>query len=390
MFLSTGKNTVRAVSAAAAKGRASIFAATASPLPARGRSAASALLGRRMMTTDGHSGIQKVTVVGAGTLGTQVALQSAITGHDVTVLDLSDETLLNCRANHEAILEQYIARDKLANEGGPPQARGWKGLSSADKSAKKVAAETLERLHYTTSAEKALEGCDLMSENVPEVPDIKAATYKDLGKYAPESTIFTTNSSTLLPSDFVDAVDRPKKFLALHFANGIWDGNIGEVMPHPGTDPAITAKVLEFAKDIHMVPFHIQKEQNGYLINSLLLPWLNAAQTLVTNGVATSFEDVDKAWLISTGGYKAPKGAVLAPFITMDMIGLNLCSTVLCHWGEQLDDAQMMKNGLYIQHNFLEKNKTGIMVGNPLVDKAEGYYTYPNPAYMEDDFLSYK
>lgn len=388
-FLSTGKNAVvRAVASRAS----SLAAAPSSPQQLGGSGAGSSSLRclRRAMTTDGASGIQRVTVVGAGTLGTQVALQSAITGHDVTVLDLTDGALRTCRSNHEAILRAYVERDTgvCAATGKSQQARGWVGISSDDKPASTVARETLKRISYTTSTETALEGCDLVSENVPEVPEIKMATYADLAKHAPPSTIFTTNSSTLLPSDFVEGVDRPSKFLALHFANGIWDGNIGEVMPHPGTDPEITARVLDFAKDINMVPFHILKEQNGYLINSLLVPWLNASQTLVTNGVASSPADVDKAWLISTGGYHGAKpGSVMGPFMIMDLIGLNLCSVVFDYWGGILEDDQMKKNGAYIKEHYVDNHKTGITLGDPLTDKAEGYYTYPNPEYMKDDFL---
>jgi len=342
------------------------------------------------MTTNGFSGIQKVTIVGAGTLGTQVALQTAITGHDVTVLDVSDDALTKCRTNHEAILKTYLARDNAndTDNDNDNQARGWKGLSSVTKSAEQVVEETLNRILYTTDTEKAMKDCELVSENVPEVPEIKASTYTNLSKYCTnDDTIFTTNSSTLLPSDFVEHTGRPSKFLALHFANGIWDANIAEVMPHPATDDTITTKVLDFAKDIHMVPFHVQKEQNGYLINSLLVPWLNAAQSLVTNGVSSP-ADVDKVWLISTGGYHHKElSTCRAPFIIMDQIGVPLVAGVLSYWGEIHNDEQMKANGAYLQEHYVTKGKVGITNGNPKEDTIEGIYSYPNPEYMSTDFL---
>merc|ERR1711862_201197 len=174
------------------------------------------------------------------------------------------------------------------------------------------------------------------------------------------------------------------KFLALHFANGIWDANIGEVMPHAGTDPAVTQKVLDFAKDIRMVPFHIQKEQNGYIINSLLVPWINAAQSLVTNGVSTP-SDIDRVWMISAGGCEAPT-PLKAPFMTMDIIGLPLASHILSYWGDALGDEQMKKNGAYLKEHYVDKGKHGITNGNPMEDTALGMYTYPNPEYMREDF----
>jgi len=192
--------------------------------------------------------------------------------------------------------------------------------------------------------------------------------------------------SSLLPSEFAEFTGRPSKFCALHFANGIWDANIAEVMPHPGTDPEVVETVLKFSKDINMVPFSIKKEQNGYLINSLLVPWLNASLSLVTNGVSKP-EDVDKCWLISTGGYSAAPGAVRAPFMTMDVIGLPIVSHIMAYWGEQLGDEQMKRNAVFVKENYIDQGRLGIMNGNPLKDKAEGMYSYPYPAFLQGDFL---
>lgn len=87
---------------------------------------------------------------------------------------------------------------------------------------------------------------------------------------APEKTIFARNSSTLLPSQFAEATGRPKKFLALHFANEIWKNNTAEIMKHPGTDSKVFDEVIDFAKAIGMVPLPLHKEQPGYILNSLL------------------------------------------------------------------------------------------------------------------------
>ena len=87
-----------------------------------------------------------------------------------------------------------------------------------------------------------------------------------------DKTIFTTNSSTIIPSEIVSAVNRPEKFLALHFANEIWDANVAEVMGHPETDAAIFDQVVEFVRAIGMVPVPIHKEHRGYVLNSLLIP----------------------------------------------------------------------------------------------------------------------
>jgi 3-hydroxyacyl-CoA dehydrogenase len=141
-----------------------------------------------------------------------------------------------------------------------------RGKSKADMDA------ALARISYTTDLEAAGRDADLVSESVPENPKIKEQVYGSLNKYCPAHTIFTTNTSTLLPSQFAEATGRPARFLALHFANEIWERNAAEVMGHPGTDPEIYDLVVKFAKAIGMVPILLAKEQNGYVMNSLLIP----------------------------------------------------------------------------------------------------------------------
>jgi 3-hydroxyacyl-CoA dehydrogenase len=145
------------------------------------------------------------------------------------------------------------------------------------------------------------------------------------------------------------------------------------VMGHAGTDPAIFEIVMKFAKAIGMVPIRVEKEQNGYIINSLLVPWLMAAQSLVTNGVAQP-EDVDRTWMIATK-------MSLGPFGFLDMIGLETAYNVASYWGDVRGDEQLKKNASYIKTHFVDQDKLGVKTG-------KGYYTHPNPAYQQPDFLS--
>jgi len=85
--------------------------------------------------------------------------------------------------------------------------------------------QTNSRLSYTTNLEEAVKDADIISESVPEDIEVRKSFYKELAKVAPERTIFTTNSSTTLPSHYAEETGRPGKFLALHFANGIWDAD---------------------------------------------------------------------------------------------------------------------------------------------------------------------
>ena len=295
--------------------------------------------------------IKKVLVAGGGTLGSQIAWQTAFKGFDVTVYDAFEKGLDASRQFHQQFADLFV---------------NTRGVSQAEID------QTMGRLSYTTDLEKAAKDADLVSESVPENLEIKKSFYQELAKVAPEKTIFTTNSSTMLPSNFAKETGRPEKFLALHFANGIWDANIGEVMGHTGTDPVIFERVIEFAKQIGMVPIPIYKEQNGYVLNSLLVPWLMAAGELLINEIA-DYENIDKTWMISLG-------MKMGPFGLIDMVGIETLYNVEKHWGEQLNDQARLNRADYYKKNYIDKGKLGMKTN-------EGFYKYPNPKYQDPDFL---
>ena len=294
--------------------------------------------------------IKNILIVGSGTLGGQIGWQCATHGFDTTMYDLREELLDACRATHRALADMFIAQ---------------RGRSKAEMDA------ALARISYSTDLAAACKDVDLVSESVPEVPKIKQEVYGLLNKYCPAHSIFTTNTSTLLPSTFAAATGRPARFLALHFANEIWERNAAEVMGHPGTDPEIYERVVQFAKAIGMVPILLAKEQNGYVMNSLSIPFMMAGLALLANDVSTA-ADVDKTWMICTKS--------LGPCALMDIVGLETMYHVAAYWGEEKGDAQLKKNAEYLKAHFVDKNRLGVKTG-------DGFYKYPNPAYQEPDFL---
>lgn len=295
--------------------------------------------------------IQNVTIAGGGTLGSQIAWQTAFHGFNVTVYDAFDKGLEGSKSFHKQFANLFLET---------------RGATPAEID------QTFARLSYTTNLKDAVKDADIISESVPENEEIKKSFYTKLGKVAPKKTIFTTNTSTTLPSVYAKETGRPAKFLALHFANGIWDANIGEVMGHPGTDPKIFDRVVQFAKEIGMVPIPIHKEQNGYVLNSLLVPLLSAAANLLVNGVS-DVESIDKTWMISSG-------SKIGPFGLLDMIGMQTSYNIDMLWGEKLGDQSMIDRASYIKETYIDKGKMGVSSG-------EGFYKYPNPSYEHPDFL---
>lgn len=280
--------------------------------------------------------MDNVTVLGTGVLGSQIIFQAAYRGKSVTAYDLDDDVLAKLPARWDYLRRRYLTDLPDATE---------ESLDAA-----------VARIRTTSDLAAALSDADLVIEAVPEVLAIKRETWAKVGAVAPERTIFATNSSTLLPSDIADATGRPERFLALHFANEIWRNNTGEVMGHAGTSPDAFEAVAAFAEEIGMVAIRLKKEQPGYVLNSLLVPLLNAAAQLYVRGVADP-ETVDLTWRRATG---APVG----PFQIFDIIGMETPYNLSVH----SDDPEMREFAAILKRDFIDKGRLGIGVGKGFYD----------------------
>ncbi|KXO89865.1 3-hydroxybutyryl-CoA dehydrogenase [Tsukamurella pulmonis] len=280
--------------------------------------------------------IRRVTVLGTGVLGAQIAFQSAYSGFEVTAYDIDDAALERARATFDSLVETYVAEVDGAADGAAEAAR--------------------DRLTLTSDLAVAAQEADLIIEAVPEVLELKRETFARLNSLAPETTIFATNSSSLLPSAIADATGRPDRFLALHFANRIWSSNTAEVMGTPATAQAVFDTVVEFAGEIGMVAIPIHKEKAGYVLNSLLIPFLNAGVELAADGYASP-QDVDKVWRIGTG-------SAMGPFQILDIVGLNTPYNIMSAGDERDRDF-----AAWIKENYLDQGRTGIAAG-------KGFYDY--------------
>ncbi|UTR06885.1 3-hydroxyacyl-CoA dehydrogenase [Alkalihalobacillus sp. LMS6] len=291
-----------------------------------------------------------VMVAGSGVLGSQIAYQTAYKGFQVTVYDIHDEALDKAKERVEKLMTLY---------------KQDFDLTDADVQ------QGYERMRFSANLSEAVQDADLVIEAVPEKLAIKKDFYTKLGEVAPDKTIFATNTSTLLPSQFAKETGRPEKFLALHFANDIRVKNTAEIMKHEGTDDHVFQALVEFAEAIGMVPLPIYKEQPGYILNSLLVPFLNAGQELLVNDIADA-HTIDKTWMVATG---SPAG----PFAILDTVGIRTAYNISYAKGEAGDEAAQ-KVATFLKEEMIDKGKLG-------TESGEGFYKYPNPAYLEKDFL---
>ena len=309
--------------------------------------------------------IKNVTVAGGGVLGSQIAFQSAFCGFKVTIWLRSEGSIERAQPKIDRLKEIYINTMEAMKVNPQAYCRGFTDkteLSDAEINQLISKVESAyENIKLTTSYEEAAEDADLIIEAIAEDPKQKIPFYQELAKYMPEKTILVTNSSTMLPSTFAEYTGRPAKYLALHFANEIWKNNTAEVMGHSGTEQKYYDEVVEFAENINMVPLQLKKEQPGYILNSMLVPFLSAAEALYANEVADP-ETIDKTWMLATG---APTG----PFRILDVVGLTTAYNIVIMNPEAKDPTTTPGKIAAKLKEKIDEGKTGINAG-------EGFYKY--------------
>lgn len=309
--------------------------------------------------------IRKVVVAGGGVLGSQIALQSSYCGFDVTIWLRSEGSIERAKPKLERFKNIYIDTLEAMKTDATAYCRGLtKKTDLSDEELdelKQKAQKAYDNLTLTTSYEEAAADADLIIEAIAENPKEKIAFYQEMAKYMEEKTIIVTNSSTLLPSMFAEYTGRPEKYLSLHFANTIWKNNTAEVMGHPGTEQKYYDEVVKFAEDINMIPLPLKKEQPGYILNSLLVPFLSAAQALLANDVA-DHETIDKTWILATG---APVG----PFHILDIVGLTTAYNIIIMNPESEDPETTPGKIAKMLKEKIDAGEIGINAG-------KGFYEY--------------
>ncbi len=289
--------------------------------------------------------IRNITIIGTGNLGSRIGLQAAIAGYQVIFYDISDTAIEKAKVVIDKIISQLIKVGTL-NEGHKLSA--------------------LSHINYTTNLKSALADCDFISESVTEELAIKEKVWKLIGELAPAKTIFTTNTSYLLPSQLATISGRPEKFCAFHF-HDVFYACVVDIMPHPTTDPSIIPVLQKLGKSLHQVPVIVKKESPGYIFNFMLMAVLGAAGRLKTKDIA-SMEDIDRSWMVN---FHMPTG----PFGILDNIGLDTAWHVV----KEREDAASQAFAKLLKE-YIDQGKLGEKTG-------EGFYKYPKPAYRDGDFL---
>lgn len=314
-----------------------------------------------------------VCVAGGGVLGSQIAFQAAYCGFDVTIWLRNEGSIGRTQPKIDRVRKEYIAAiEGMADGTGEWCAGIADGTQPFDKEA---ALAAVERAYSTLKLEldlaKAVANADLVIESMAEDTQAKIDFYKKLAPVLPQKTVVVTNSSTLLPSTFAKYTGRPEKYLSLHFANSIWKNNMTEVMAQDQTDKRYFDELVDFANDIRMLALPVNKEKNGYLLNSMLVPWLLSGLDLYVSGVSDP-KSIDLAWTRGTG---APKG----PFRVFDTVGIQTAYNIVMQYQKVPGLVSPLLKKMMMPYNFkamasvlkkmLDEGKLGESSG-------EGFFTY--------------
>ncbi len=293
--------------------------------------------------------IRKMAVIGTGILGTQIAVQAAHFGCEVSAYDADKESFGRAHKNLRSALSKAVGTPILTPE-------IW------EKGAEKV--------RLCTDLADALRDAELVIEAVPEDIEQKRKVFQKLDSLAPANAILATNSSSIPISRIESATARPEKCLNMHFYFPVLGQTMVDIMGGTRTTPETIEVGKVWVRSIGCVPLTVKKEILGFCFNRVWRTVKRETLHMWAEGFV-DFKDVDRAWMIFTG---MPQG----PFGLMDNVGLDVVYNIeMVYFNDSKEARDHPPEAL---KEMIDRNELGRKTG-------KGFYTYPHPEYERSDFL---
>ncbi|MEM1322756.1 MAG: 3-hydroxybutyryl-CoA dehydrogenase [Bacteroidota bacterium] len=243
--------------------------------------------------------MQKITVIGAGTMGNGIAHVFAMKGYEVNLVDVSAAALEKALATIGGNLDRMIRKERITEE---------------DKAA------TLGRLHTLTDLAEACPTADLVIEAATENIDLKLKIFQQIDQAAPPAAILATNTSSISITKIAAATGRPEQVIGMHFMNPVPVMKLIEVIRGYATSDATTQSIMELSRQLGKVPVEAN-DYPGFVANRILIPMINEAIYALHEGVA-GVAEIDSVMKL---GMAHPMGPLqLADFIGLDVV-LAIC-----------------------------------------------------------------
>jgi 3-hydroxybutyryl-CoA dehydrogenase len=260
--------------------------------------------------------IERIGVVGAGTMGSGIAQVAATAGYEVVMRDVEERFVESGFDTIDDSLGRFVERDRLTED---------------------EANAVVDRIEGTTAI-AALEDCDLVVEAVVEEMAVKRDVFEELDERLPEDVLLATNTSTLSITTLAAATTSPSRVVGLHFMNPVPVMEGVEIVVGEKTSDEAVALAEAVAEDLGKETWR-SDDKPGFVTNRILMPWINEGVRAFDEGVATK-GDIDK-------GMKLGTNVPMGPLELADHIGLDVClhasETLHEELGDRYKPAYLLK-----------------------------------------------
>ncbi|KAA2217059.1 3-hydroxyacyl-CoA dehydrogenase family protein [Maribacter flavus] len=281
--------------------------------------------------------MEKIAVIGAGTMGNGIAHVFAQNGYKVQLIDLNENALERGIATISKNLDRMLAKEKI---------------SEVDKQ------NTLDNIATYTDLESGVKQVDLVVEAASEKLEIKLDIFKKLDAFCKPDAILATNTSSISITQIASVTSRPSQVIGMHFMNPVPIMQLVEIIRGYSTSDETTKQIMELSKKLGKTPTEVN-DYPGFVANRILMPMINEAIESLHYGVAGVVE-IDTVMKL---GMAHPMG----PLQLADFIGLDVCLSIL----QVMYDG--FKNPKYAPSPLLVNMVTAGKLG---VKSKEGFYDY--------------
>jgi len=281
--------------------------------------------------------MENIAVIGAGTMGNGIAHTFAQFGYNVSLIDISQDSLDRGIATISKNLDRMVAKENISDE---------------DKN------NTLNNITTYTLLEDGASKANLVIEAATENEKIKLELFKQLDKICDKDTILATNTSSIPITKIAAVTNRPTQVIGMHFMNPVPIMKLVEVIRGYNTSDETTTTILELSKKLNKVPTEVN-DYPGFVANRILMPMINEAVETLYNNVA-GVQEIDTVMKL---GMAHPMG----PLQLADFIGLDVCLSILEVMYEGFKNPKYAPCPLLV--NMVRAGKLGVKSG-------EGFYDY--------------